>query len=302
VFGGSHQSLTADLIRDGVTGASGHVDEPYLDATIRPEILFPAYVSGRNLAESYYAAMPYLSWQTIIIGDPLCAPFPHKPLESRDIDGGLDEKTELPESFARRRLEHLPPQLNKTAGEAFVRAESRGARKDQAGVRQALEDAVAAEERFTAARLALASHDEASGQFDRAMAQFRAILSYSPSDVLALNNLAFNLAVHGRHPEEALPLAERANELVKGSPALLDTLAWVQHLLGRDAEAARTMHLMDTRAVQDSDLLWHAAAIDAAINDMPRAAAELDAALKITPALAERDEIKKLRGKITAKK
>jgi uncharacterized protein (TIGR03790 family) len=42
VFGGSHQSLTADLIREGVTGASGHVDEPYLDATIRPDILFPA--------------------------------------------------------------------------------------------------------------------------------------------------------------------------------------------------------------------------------------------------------------------
>jgi uncharacterized protein (TIGR03790 family) len=109
VFGGSHQSLTADLIREGVTGASGHVDEPYLDATIRPEILFPAYVSGRNLAESYYAAMPYLSWQTIIIGDPLCAPFPHKPLESQDIDSGLDEKTELPAAFGRRRLEHLPP-------------------------------------------------------------------------------------------------------------------------------------------------------------------------------------------------
>jgi uncharacterized protein (TIGR03790 family) len=302
VFGGSHQSLTADLIREGVTGASGHVDEPYLDATIRPEILFPAYVSGRNLAESFYAAMPYLSWQTIVIGDPLCAPFPHKSLETHDIDSGLDEKTELPASFARRRLEHLPPQLNKTAGEAFVRAESRGARKDQAGARQALEEAVAAEERFTAARLALASQDEASGQFDRAMAQFRAILSYSPNDVLALNNLAFDLAVHGHHPDEALPLAERANELFKGSAAVLDTLAWVQHLLGRDQEAARTIHLVDIRTVQDSDLLWHAAAIDAAVNDMPRAAAELESALRLTPALAERDEIKKLRAKITAKK
>ena len=56
--------------------------------------------------------------------------------------------------------------------------------------------------------------------------------------MLALNNLAFDLAVHGDHPDEALPFAERANELVKGNPALLDTLAWVQHLLGRDAEAA----------------------------------------------------------------
>ena len=302
VFGGSHQSLMADLIRDGVTGAAGHVDEPYLDATIRPDILFPAYVSGRNLAESYYAAMPYLSWQTIIVGDPLCAPFPHKTLEGRDIDGGLDEATELPASFARRRLEHLPPELNKTAATAYVRAESRGARKDYAGARQALEDAVAAEERFTVARLELASQDDASGQFDRAIAQFQAILSYSPNDVLALNNLAYDLAVHRDRPQEALPLAERACALVKGSPILLDTLGWVQHLLGRDVEAARTIHLVEIKAVQNSELLWHAAAIDAAVNDMPRAAAELELALKITPALAERDEIKKLRGRITAKK
>jgi hypothetical protein len=56
------------------------------------------------------------------------------------------------------------------------------------------------------------------------------------------------------------------------------------------------------RTFQDCVLLWPAAAIDAGANDMPRAAAELDAALKITPALAERDEIKKLRARITAKK
>ncbi len=302
VFGGSHQSLVADLIRDGVTGAAGHVDEPYLDATIRPEILFPAYVSGRNLAESYYAAMPYLSWQTIIIGDPLCAPFPHKALESREIDAGLDESTELPASFARRRLEHLPPELNKTAGAAYVRAEGRRARKDSAGTRQALEEAVAAEEHFTIARLELAVEDDATGQFDRAMTQYRAILSYSPNDVLALNNLAFDLAVHRDRPQEALPLAERACRLAKDNPALLDTLAWVQHLVGKDAEAVGTIRLVDVTRLQNSELLWHAAVIDAAVNDLPRAAAELDLALKITPALAERDDIKKLRARITAAK
>jgi uncharacterized protein (TIGR03790 family) len=302
VFGGSHQSLMADLIRDGVTGAAGHVDEPYLDATIRPDILFPAYVSGRNLAESYYAAMPYLSWQTIIIGDPLCAPFPHKALEGGDIDGGLDESTELPAAFARRRLEHMPPGLNKTAGAAYARAEGRRARKDSAGARQALEEAIAAEEHFTIPRLELAIEDEAAGQFDRAMTQYRAILSYSPNEVLALNNLAYDLAVHRDRPEEALPLAERACRLAKDNPALLDTLAWVQHLVGKDVEAAGTIRLVDVNRLQNSDLLWHAAAIDAAVNDMPRAAAELELALKISPALADRDDIKKLRARITAAK
>ena len=45
-FGGSPQSLTADLIEEGATGASGHVFEPYLELTPRPEYLFPAYLAG----------------------------------------------------------------------------------------------------------------------------------------------------------------------------------------------------------------------------------------------------------------
>lgn len=72
-FAGSPQSLAADLIEEGVTGASGHVYEPFLGYTPRPDILLPAYYSGRNLAESFYLAMPALSWQNIVIGDPLCA-------------------------------------------------------------------------------------------------------------------------------------------------------------------------------------------------------------------------------------
>lgn len=72
-FAGSPQSLTADYIHDGVTGASGHVYEPYLQFTPRPNILLPAYYHGRNLAESYYLAIPILSWMNIVVGDPLCS-------------------------------------------------------------------------------------------------------------------------------------------------------------------------------------------------------------------------------------
>ncbi len=71
-FGGSPQSLSADYIHEGATGASGHVDEPFLTLTPRPDQLFPAYLGGRNLAESYYLAIPALSWQNIVLGDPLC--------------------------------------------------------------------------------------------------------------------------------------------------------------------------------------------------------------------------------------
>lgn len=69
----SPQTLTADYVHEGVTGASGHVFEPYLQFTPRPNILLPAYYRGRNLAESYYLAIPALSWMNIVVGDPLCS-------------------------------------------------------------------------------------------------------------------------------------------------------------------------------------------------------------------------------------
>ncbi len=71
-FRGSPQSLTADLVHEGVTGASGHVYEPYLQMCPRPDYVIPAYLRGWNLAESFYSGMRALSWQNIVVGDPLC--------------------------------------------------------------------------------------------------------------------------------------------------------------------------------------------------------------------------------------
>jgi uncharacterized protein (TIGR03790 family) len=72
-FAGAPQTLTADYLLEGATAATGHVDEPFLSMTPHPEYLLPAYFSGRNLAESYYLSIRALSWQNIVIGDPLCA-------------------------------------------------------------------------------------------------------------------------------------------------------------------------------------------------------------------------------------
>ena len=70
-FFGSPQTMTADYIKEGASGASGHVDEPYLQFCPRPQFVLPAYFAGRNLAESYYLGIPALSWMNIVIGDPL---------------------------------------------------------------------------------------------------------------------------------------------------------------------------------------------------------------------------------------
>ena len=70
-FADSEQSLSADFIHEGATGASGNVYEPYLSGCARPEYVLPAYFDGRNLAESFYMGLPFLSWMGVILGDPL---------------------------------------------------------------------------------------------------------------------------------------------------------------------------------------------------------------------------------------
>lgn len=69
------QSLVADLVAQGVTGVKGYVSEPYTLALAKADILFDRYTSGRNLAESFYAASPVTHWKDVVIGDPLCAPY-----------------------------------------------------------------------------------------------------------------------------------------------------------------------------------------------------------------------------------
>ena len=64
------------LLAKGATATMGCVAEPYLAGT--PEVgLFTArFLLGRfTFGEAAYAAQPYLSWQTTVVGDPLYRPF-----------------------------------------------------------------------------------------------------------------------------------------------------------------------------------------------------------------------------------
>ncbi len=69
------QSLIADLVHQGASGAKGYCDEPLLQAVSSPSILFERFVRGWTLAESYYAAARFVGWEDIVLGDPLCRPY-----------------------------------------------------------------------------------------------------------------------------------------------------------------------------------------------------------------------------------
>ena len=67
------------MLRDGITATLGPVNEPYLHAFPEPRIFFTALYDGHCLVEAYYLTQPLVSWQMVLIGDPLYTPFKAKP-------------------------------------------------------------------------------------------------------------------------------------------------------------------------------------------------------------------------------
>lgn len=67
------QSLLADLLAHGLTCGKGYVDEPELQAIASPTLALQRWTAGYTMAESFYAASHFVSWEDMVIGDPLCS-------------------------------------------------------------------------------------------------------------------------------------------------------------------------------------------------------------------------------------
>lgn len=296
------QSLIGDLIREGITGVVGHVAEPYLDSIVRPQVLFPVYLAGFNLAESFYFAMPFLSWQDIVIGDPLCAPFQSAPVAQDQLHRGVDQATSLPALFAERRLKNLKAgnsPLNAEALTLSLRGWSLLAQgKPDADVDAALERATALEPRLVTSQMRLATTAEIRNDYDKAIERYRAVLAAEPGHVVALNNLAYTLADKKNRAAEALPLAERAYRLSGQAPAIGDTLGWVHFKLGDTAKALPLLDLAAKGAPANVDILVHAATAHASVGNSVQARRYVDAAIKADPKAADRSDVKALLGKL----
>ena len=300
-YAGSPESLVGDLIREGVTGAAGYVSQPILSATIRPQILFPAYVNGFSLVEAFYLAMPAIGWQTVVVGDPLCAPFRTQTLSRSDLEAGVDDVTELPSLFSRRKADaamKVSPGIPERAVVLTLRAETLASRGDSPGALNAIAEALQEAPRFVAPMVLSAALHEALGRRDDAIDTYKRILEIDANHVVALNNLAYALAVHRKAPAEGLPFARRAAAAAPGSATVLDTLAWIQHLLGDHASAAKLMEEVLKTNVLNSELRLHAAIVFAAAGQRPQAQTQLGIALKLNPSLSASDEVKQLQARL----
>jgi tetratricopeptide (TPR) repeat protein len=277
---------------------SGQVGEAFVRGAVRPDILFPAYVNGFTLADAFYLATPVLGWQSVIIGDPLMAPFAGKRLTRVQLEDEVDPITGLPGLFSRRRVAFLTPSDRNVPEKAVAlvaRASNLLDNDDKPSARRALAEAVAATPASSPSHLYLASWQEQADDYESAVKLYREVLERDPNNVVALNNAAFALSAHLGKPSEALPLAQRAATLAQTSAIVLDTLAWTEHLLGNNEIAAKRLEEAIRLEPRHAELRLHASVVYAALGMRGQSEAHLREALKLDPALESRPEVKTLR-------
>jgi len=185
------------------------------------------------------------------------------------------------------------------AAKAMLRAEALTAKNDKAGARKALIEATTIDPRLVSVHQTLALGYEEEKDYDKAFERYRAILAVNPNDLIALNNLAYGLAVHSGQAASAIEYAERAYRLTSGRAVeIADTLAWVQHLMGRDAEALPILEKVVKAAPAGPEYRLHLAAVYAAVGRLTEAAAELAEAVRLSPELEKSSDVAALRAKL----
>ena len=63
------------ILARGATATVGNVYEPFLSLTHHFNILYHRLLRGYSIGEASYMALPALSWQAVLLGDPLYRPF-----------------------------------------------------------------------------------------------------------------------------------------------------------------------------------------------------------------------------------
>jgi Flp pilus assembly protein TadD len=107
-------------------------------------------------------------------------------------------------------------------------------------------------------RLRLAEAYQALGRTDEALGQYNEILALSENNVLALNNLAWQL--RDTNPAQALKYAEKATTLAADSPDVADTYAVV---LMKNGETERALRVSEQALgkKRSPDIVYHRAMI-----------------------------------------
>ncbi len=114
---------TGPLIARGASATFGAVFEPYLDLMHQPHLLLRQLAKGETLGDAAYYSLMCLSWQNIMVGDPLYRPFAvglREQWARRDGLPGL-----LQPYVVLREMHRLQAELKIDAAVALARSEMR---------------------------------------------------------------------------------------------------------------------------------------------------------------------------------
>jgi Flp pilus assembly protein TadD len=179
-----------------------------------------------------------------------------------------------------------------------VRGDNAIARGDRTAAKRLFEQASELAPELARPRELLAELSIASGDPAGAAEQYRRIIAIQPSNAVALNNLAYDIAVREKKPAEAIGMARKALALSPREPTILDTVGWIEYLMGNTAEAAKLLVQASRSAPGNSEIRLHTAFALASQGARAAAETELAAALKIAPALEKRADVQQLKSRL----
>lgn len=120
-----------------------------------------------------------------------------------------------------------------------------------------------------AARMALASMLNTEERDDEASTHYLQIVELDPDNVIALNNLAWQLRL--TDPVKASEYSRRAVELAPNQPEVLDTLAVIEYLNGDNERAIKTILRALKGAPNNPNMIYHRAMIEVALGNTSNA-------------------------------
>jgi tetratricopeptide (TPR) repeat protein len=187
-----------------------------------------------------------------------------------------------------RELEQSDP---KSAGPPLLRGIALLGQNNPQGAVDALNAALKLKPDLLDAHRGLGQAYQQLGQINRAEESYRRALALNDKDVAALNNLAWILAEVRKKPDEALPLATKADQLAPASPEILDTLGWIHYRRGSYADAEKSLALAVEKAPNNGTIRYHLGMAYARLGRKADAVSALRRATQLDPKLGQTEKI-----------